>query len=63
MGEPTLHEVAGYLWCDHEGAIHDDDPDPYDYGHGDWDGTDQWEPYVCPGPHRVLWIRPEADDE
>jgi hypothetical protein len=24
--------VKGYVWCDRQGAIHDDSLDPYDYG-------------------------------
>lgn len=48
-----MNEVDGWVWCDHEGAVHDDDPDPYDYGVADWKGN--LKPYVCPGPHRILW--------
>jgi hypothetical protein len=52
-----LTKLTGDVWCDYEGGLHRDTPDPYNYGP---DGYTDPITYKlldhCPGPHRHVYV-------
>ena len=54
-----LTVCTGTVWCDFEGELHEDKPDPYEYGVRTTylgRGGLLEEPYVCEGPHKKLYL-------